>query len=58
MHVGADVNRMDDCGDTPLHVAIAADQEEVVSILINAGADTAIKNEDGYSCSELLERGE
>ncbi|KAL8443453.1 hypothetical protein Emed_006808 [Eimeria media] len=53
---GADVNHTDDSGETPLHVAIAADQDEIVALLIDAGADTSIKNNEGNSCAELLEQ--
>lgn len=57
-HTGADVNHTDDCGETPLHVAIAADQAEIVSLLVGAGADTSLRNNEGYSCAELLVQSE
>ncbi|CDI86087.1 acyl-CoA-binding protein, putative [Eimeria praecox] len=55
---GADVNLQDDCGETPLHVAIAAEQEELISMLVEAGTDTSLKNSEGKSCAELLEEEE
>ena len=55
---GAKVNLQDECGETPLHVALAAEQEELISILIEAGADTSLKNSEGNSCADLLKEEE
>ena len=51
---GAEVNHQDDCGETPLHVAITAEQLEVVSVLIDAGAETSLKENEWISCDDLL----
>ncbi|OEH80246.1 acyl-binding domain-containing protein [Cyclospora cayetanensis] len=51
---GADVNYQDDLGETPLHVAIAAEQMDMVALLRKAGANMALKNSDGDSCDSLL----
>lgn len=37
--LGADINRADDYGRTPLHVAASADYSEMVRFLIDNGAD-------------------
>lgn len=41
---GADINSRDINGDTPLFIAAAVNNKEAVKILIDAGADTNIRN--------------
>lgn len=51
---GAKVNTQDDWGETPLHAAIAAEQQELVTMLVEAGTDTSLKNNEGKSCADLM----
>lgn len=51
---GADLNSQDLNGDTPLFIAEAVDNKEVVQILIEAGADTTIRNKAGVLYNEVI----
>lgn len=42
MFIGADFNKADDYGRTPLHVAASADYSEMVRFLIDRGADVHV----------------
>ncbi len=59
---GAEVNRQDYRGDTPLHVAAGVGLVPVVKVLLQHGSDPTIWNKEGqtplrYACgSELLEQ--
>ena len=44
---GADINRTDSNGDTPLHVAAKTRQKKTCKMLIQCNADPAIKNNNG-----------
>lgn len=44
---GADPNRKAPNGDTPLHIAVHEDKEDVVDALLAAGADPCIKDKEG-----------
>lgn len=54
---GADVNAVNDAGNTPLHIAMVqcsnADSFECLKILLDAGADTTIRNVKGALAHEL-----
>ena len=53
------VNLSGNFGDTPLHFAVVDGQEEVVEMLIKAGADVAMRNRNGKTALHfaLVERG-
>lgn len=46
---GANINLIDDSGDTPLHVAVKTQARELVLILLNHGVDTEIRDKDGHT---------
>ncbi len=48
------LNRPDEHGNTPLHVAAGASQREAVQILLTAGADTGIRNTAGKLAEEMV----
>lgn len=52
----ANVNRQDDVGNSPLHVAvdISTSSIEIISALLEFGADKSIKDSDGETCLEKL----
>jgi len=43
----ADINRKDNDGNTPLHIAVGRYQPYIISLLLNYGADSQIKNVQG-----------
>jgi len=45
----ADINAKNRCGQTALHMAMSYDYYTVVKMLVNAGADEQIINDDGFS---------
>ena len=48
--VGADINRKDNFGRSPLHVAAAVDYADMVEFLLQKGADINIRtNEEGQT---------
>lgn len=51
---GADINSRDINGDTPLFIAAATDNKEAVKILIEAGADTTLRNKAGVLYYEVI----
>ena len=56
-----EINKKNDLGDTPLHLAFQFDHPEIVDLLVKDGADFTIKNNAQMTPSELgakLERGE
>ena len=50
---GEEINRQDENGDTPLHVAVTNSQPDAVMALLIAGADTTLKNKGGKTAMEL-----
>ena len=38
------INLADESGCTPLHIAVLANKPEIVSLLLNKGADTSLKD--------------
>ncbi|KAI8980143.1 ankyrin repeat-containing domain protein, partial [Trametes punicea] len=46
---GADVNRGDSAGWTPLHIASSGGFEDVVKELLGAGADVNSRNDKGLT---------
>ncbi|KZP09040.1 ankyrin, partial [Athelia psychrophila] len=45
----AEVDKPDNSGWTPLHIAASAGQEEIVKELVGAGADVNRKNDKGIT---------
>ncbi|KAI8980729.1 ankyrin [Trametes punicea] len=54
-HPEVDVNARDDNGYTALHLAADRGHSEVVQVLLERGADRAIKDEDEFTAMELAE---
>jgi hypothetical protein len=52
---GANVDARDDAGNTALHYACSANYVEGIRTLIKAGAEVAIKNNDGKTPINLIE---
>ena len=48
-----ELNHQDKDGNTPLHIAALHAQPDAVQLLLNAGADTKIKNKGGKTAEEL-----
>lgn len=53
---GANVNHQDDFGETPMHVALNAEQTDIVELLARNGGDFSIKNCDGETPGDLIRR--
>eukprot|EP00012_Vannella_robusta_P006723 CAMPEP_0206201394 /NCGR_PEP_ID=MMETSP0166-20121206/11513_1 /ASSEMBLY_ACC=CAM_ASM_000260 /TAXON_ID=95228 /ORGANISM="Vannella robusta, Strain DIVA3 518/3/11/1/6" /LENGTH=805 /DNA_ID=CAMNT_0053620043 /DNA_START=36 /DNA_END=2449 /DNA_ORIENTATION=- len=43
----AQINILNKIGETPLHYAVRASQKEIIQLLLEYGADTSLKSEDG-----------
>jgi len=53
LSAGACVNSINANGDTPLILAVANNQVEIVRILLSAGANPSIKNTSGESALDI-----
>lgn len=51
---GADVNCMNNGGQTPMHMAVSYDLDDVRDYLLSKGADDTIKNEEGFEARHGL----
>jgi hypothetical protein len=49
---GADVNRVNNRGETPIFVAVGRSREEIIHVLLDAGADVTIVDTRGKRCVE------
>ena len=49
---------MDDLGETALHLAIRRGDLRIVKLLLRNGGDVTVRNNDGYTCMDLLQRKE
>jgi ankyrin repeat protein len=55
---GAKVNPVDKWNDTPLHDAARVGKLSVVKLLVERGADVRVKNNEGFTASDLARRNE
>lgn len=53
---GANINAINGRGNSPLHFCFAYGYQELGEYLISKGADDSIKNADGLSCYEGLNK--
>jgi len=53
LDAGAEINALNDNGQTPLHIAAFWDNAEAVRVLLDRGADKTIKNKHGRTAAEL-----
>jgi hypothetical protein len=54
---GADINRVDGYGATPLHVATKTDDHQMIQFLMKHGADPNKRNRDGMTPLETAKEG-
>ena len=52
---GANINAQSEIGGTPLMMSVATQQKQIVSLLLNFGADPTIKDKDGKTAYQLIE---
>ncbi|XP_015913961.1 oxysterol-binding protein-related protein 1 [Parasteatoda tepidariorum] len=55
---GADVNVLNDTGDTPLHKAAYTGREELVLLLLSKNADVFIRNSEGQTSRSICDNDE
>ena len=55
---GADLDEVDDYGDTALHLAVTAGQYNTTVLLLNRGCSLGTKNAEGLTCLQLAQRTE
>jgi len=53
LDAGADINALNDNGQTPLHIAVFWNNVDAVKLLLDRGADQTIKNKSGRTAAEL-----
>jgi ankyrin repeat protein len=54
VHYGADVNALDEHGDTSLHKAIDHEADiSIIKLFLEAGADPSLKNKDGLTALDM-----
>ncbi len=53
LHLQKDINAVDDHGNTVLHAAAMADNDELVTLFISMGASTELKNNDSDTALHL-----
>jgi len=53
LDAGADINALNDNGQTPLHIAAFWDNADAVRVLLDRGADKTIKNKSGRTAADL-----
>jgi len=57
INASADVNMADIDGNSALHIAVKAQEEELVEYLLDAGASPALKNKEGKTPMDVSEEG-
>jgi ankyrin repeat protein len=53
---GADINKLDGVGWTPLMEAVMDDMTELVGFLVEKGADVSIANQRGATAAMLVQK--
>jgi ankyrin repeat protein len=53
---GADINKLDGVGWTPLMEAVMDDMTELVGFLVEKGADVSITNQRGATAAMLVQK--
>jgi len=53
LDAGADINAVNDNGQTPLHISVFWNNVEAVKLLVERGADKTIKNKSGRTAEQL-----
>eukprot|EP01133_Synstelium_polycarpum_P012204 gene12204-14286_t len=53
LEAGAEVNVLNSRGESPLHFAVRLGREDLVSVLVKAGADITVKGNEKKTCYEL-----
>ncbi len=56
LEAGAHVHLVDAQGNTALITAALVESEQIVDLLLDAGADPAVKNQDGYEAADYTRR--
>ena len=56
IEIGADIDKKDGAGWTPLMESIMDDMPEISKMLLDAGADTAIVNDRGATAPMLVQK--
>mgnify|MGYP000332853969 CR=1 FL=1 len=51
----ANVNKQNDCGETPLHLACFEEDEDMTKLLVANGADPNMLDEDGNTPYDLMD---
>ena len=54
LQLGADINKRDNAGMTPLMHAAAGGNYKIFEVLVNAGADSSVKDPNGHTYSDYL----
>lgn len=57
MRAGADINRRDQEGNTPLHTALFAGATRAARDLFERNARVVLRNNEGYAAQELIDNG-
>ncbi|EFA78151.1 ankyrin repeat-containing protein [Heterostelium album PN500] len=57
LEAGAEVNVLNSRGESPLHFAVRLGREDLVSVLVKAGADITVKGNEKKTCYELSLQG-
>lgn len=55
---GADVNKLNDRGQSPLAGVVFKKEDELIDVLLNSGADPAAGTPDAISTAKMFERGD
>lgn len=53
MSLGASLDAVDEDEQTPLHLAVMAEQPGTACVLLKLGANAEVKNEEGHSPRDL-----
>jgi len=53
---GADLDEVDDAGDSALHIAVATGQYNTTVLLLNRGCSLEVENEDGLTARQMADK--